>query len=90
MDPDGIEIALTAGKWFEEAGLDWKPLGMDVTTYLNAKTYKPLEEADLRKIKTLKARVETSFFHTLLNEMEKTGRKVEQEAIRINETIIQV
>lgn len=88
MDPDGIEIALTAGKWFEEAGLEWKPLGMDVTTFLNAKTYKPLEEADRRKIKTLKARMGTSFFHALLDEMEETEKKVEQEAVRIDEALL--
>jgi len=81
IDPDGIEIALTAGDWFESVGVEWQPLGMDKETFLKAVVTKPLDERDKNKVKALKGRAEAQVFYELLEEMEKTGKKVEQETI---------
>lgn len=80
-DPDGMEIVLTAGKWFEEAGQKWKPVGMDKDILLNCKTSRDLDERDRNKIKQLSSRPDAAIFHETLILMEKTGKKPEQESI---------
>ncbi len=81
IDPDGVEIALTAGKWFESVGAEWQPVGMDKQIFLKAEITKSLDERDKSKIKALKERAEGQIFHDLLDEMERVGKKVEQETI---------
>jgi len=81
IDPDGIEIALTAGKWFEESGVSWQPLGMDKEMLLKATTTKPLDDRNRGKITTLRARTDARLFHELLGAMESIGKKLEQETI---------
>jgi hypothetical protein len=81
MDPDGIEIALTAGKLFESVGAVWQAVGMDSEIYLKSEITKSIDERDRNKIRALKERFEARNFYDLLNEMEKSGKKVEQETI---------
>lgn len=77
LDPDGIEIALTAGKWFEKSS--WTPLFMEKDWLSSSKT-KTLSEADFKKLNNLKNRNDARIFHPLINKMEELGVKVEQES----------
>ncbi|MBI3604544.1 MAG: hypothetical protein HY202_00775 [Nitrospirae bacterium] len=81
IDPDGIEIALMAGKYFEEVGQKWEPHGMSKEWLLDAPISKPLDDRDREKLKVLKTRSDAKVFYPLIDEMEKIGRKVEQEVI---------
>jgi hypothetical protein len=81
LDPDGIEIALTVGKWFGKS--NWTPLFMEKEWLLSSRT-KPLSEADFKKLKALKNRNDTKIFSFLIHEMERLGVKVEQEAQNIS------
>lgn len=82
LDPDGVEIALTASKWFKNPG--WQPLFMGKEFLYNSRT-RPLSAADMKKLGSLKSRDDASVFHSLLSEMETLGIKVEQEAQEISE-----
>ncbi|HEC98598.1 MAG TPA: DUF2399 domain-containing protein [Nitrospirae bacterium] len=82
LDPDGVEIALTASKWFKNPG--WQPLFMEKEFLYNSRT-RPLSVTDMKKLSSLKSRDEASVFHSLLSEMETLGIKVEQEAQEISE-----
>ncbi|MGC2424201.1 MAG: Wadjet anti-phage system protein JetD domain-containing protein [Nitrospirota bacterium] len=75
LDPDGIEIALTAAKWFKV----WRPLFMDKEYLITSRT-KPLEAHDHEKLSSLKGKVGVSVFGPLMEDMERLGVKVEQEA----------
>lgn len=77
LDPDGIEIALNVGKWFEKS--EWNTLFMEKDFLLSSKT-KPLSEADFKKLNNLKNRNDARIFHPLINKMEELGVKVEQES----------
>lgn len=77
LDPDGIEIALTAGKWFGKSS--WTPLFMEKDWLSSSKT-KTLSEADFKKLNNLKNRNDARIFHPLINKMEELGVKVEQES----------
>jgi hypothetical protein len=70
LDPDGIEIALTASKWFKGPG--WQPLFMNKEFLYNSRT-RPLSITDMKKLSSLKLRDEASVFHSLLSEMETLG-----------------
>lgn len=81
LDPDGIEIALTAGEWFSNSS--WKPIFME-ENYLSSSKTKPLTSSDYRKLSLLKERKDIDVFSQLLSEMERLGIKVEQEAQNIS------
>ena len=82
LDPDGVEIALTASKWFKHPG--WQPLFMEKEFLFNSRT-RPLTETDMKKLSSLKSRDDASVFYPLLSEMQNLGIKVEQEAQKISE-----
>jgi hypothetical protein len=75
LDPDGIEIALTAARWFKV----WRPLFMDKVYLLTSRT-RPLETHDREKLSSLKGKDSASVFAPLIEEMKRLGVKVEQEA----------
>lgn len=77
LDPDGIEIALTAGKWFGKS--NWNPLFMGKDWLSSSKT-KPLSEADFKKLNNLKNRADAEIFNPLICEAARLEVKVEQEA----------
>lgn len=81
LDPDGIEIALNVGKWFEQAGQSWHPIGMDESFFFEKET-RDLDERDKVKIAALKTRPDARVFREALAMMEKSGKKQEQEAIK--------
>ena len=54
-DPAGIEIALSAGKVWEVAGLDWQPWRMDVADLHSLTARKPLTARDLERLAALLA-----------------------------------
>ena len=54
-DPAGIEIALTAGKSWEAAGLDWQPWCMDAADLHSLTARKPLTARDLERLAALLA-----------------------------------
>lgn len=80
LDPDGVEIALTAAKWFKKSS--WRPLFMEKDFLSSSKT-KPLTDNDHKKLSSLKKQEDTSVFNSLLLEMERLGLKVEQEAQKL-------
>lgn len=90
LDPDGIEIALAAGRWFERAGQPWLPIGMGKEFFIEESSARSLENRDKEKITALKTRSDTVIFHEVLDKMENSGRKVEQEAIDKNLLMIQL
>lgn len=77
LDPDGIQITLTVSEWFKESKCS--PIFME-NNYLYSSIAKPLTERDIKKIGDIKKIVSIDSLRKLLVEMEKTGRKVEQEA----------
>lgn len=81
LDPYGIEIALTAGEWFERVGQQWLPIGMDGSFLFEGKGAQMLNERDFEKIAALKRRADAAAFYEVLAAMEKSGKKQEQEAL---------
>ena len=81
LDPDGVEIALTAAKWFEK--VSWSPLFMD-KEFLQSSVNKPLSENDLNKLCSIKTRNDIAIFDSLISEMWRLSKKVEQEAQKIS------
>lgn len=84
LDPDGIEITLTVGKWFEKAEQTWAPIGMETAFFTEESGARTLDERDKGKITALKARHDAVLFREVLERMEKAGKKLEQEAINKN------
>ena len=80
LDPDGVEIALTAAKWFEKAS--WNPLFMG-KEFLQSSVNKPLSENDLNRLSSIRTRNDIAIFDSLISEMAKLSIKVEQEAQKI-------
>ncbi|MCL4476496.1 MAG: DUF2220 family protein, partial [Nitrospirae bacterium] len=77
LDPDGIQIALTVAEWFK--GSKCSPVFME-DNYLDSTVAKPLTEHDIKKINDIKKNISIESLKKLLIEIEKSGRKVEQEA----------
>ena len=80
LDPDGIEIALTAANWFE----NWRPVFME-KEYLLSSITKPLEDHDYAKLSSFEGKRKASIFSSLISEMKRLGVKVEQEAQKITD-----
>lgn len=54
-DPAGIEIALSAGKLWQDAGLDWQPWRMDAADLARLAARKPLTARDRERLAALLA-----------------------------------
>ncbi len=78
LDPQGVEIALTAAGWF---GKDrWSPLWMS-PELLKKTDPLPLSETDRKKAEELLSRADALALHPLLKEMLSLGVKAEQESL---------
>jgi hypothetical protein len=55
-DPAGIEIALQAGRLWEEVRLTWEPWRMDVQTLAALPSTRPLESSDRERLQRLRQR----------------------------------
>jgi hypothetical protein len=78
-DPAGIEIALTAGRLWEDASLAWQPWRMEANNLADLPVRKPLTERDRAHLATLLARPLPPALRTLAENMVRSGEKGEQE-----------
>lgn len=78
-DPAGIEIALTAGKSWEAAGLDWQPWRMDAADLDRLPVCKPLTPRDHERLAALLAGNLPDRLRALALALQAGGEKGEQE-----------
>ena len=80
-DPAGIEIALQAGRLWEEARLAWEPWCMDVQTLTALPSTRPLESSDRERLQRLRQRSLPAVLGELAEWMLAHDRKGEQEGV---------
>ncbi|MGH8542300.1 MAG: DUF2399 domain-containing protein, partial [Gammaproteobacteria bacterium] len=80
-DPAGIEIALQAGRLWEEARLAWEPWCMDVRTLAALPSTRPLESSDRERLQRLRQRPLPADLGELAEWMLAHDRKGEQEGV---------
>lgn len=78
-DPAGIEIALTAGKLWEAAGLDWQPWRMNSADLARLAARKPLTPRDRERLEALTATALPNDLRELAALLAASGEKGEQE-----------
>ncbi|MBS3935521.1 MAG: DUF2399 domain-containing protein [Sulfuritalea sp.] len=78
-DPAGIEIALTAGKLWQAAGLDWQPWRMDAADLTSLPARKPLTVRDLERLAALLSGALPDPLRALALALQAGGEKGEQE-----------
>lgn len=78
-DPAGIEIALTAGRLWENNGLDWQPWRMDAADLDALPARKPLTERDRDRLSTLLTASLPDGLRELATRIASSGEKGEQE-----------
>jgi hypothetical protein len=78
-DPAGIEIALTAGKRWEEAKLDWQPWRMDAVDLASLSARKPLTSRDRERLTVLLAGNLPEKLRAVALAMQARDEKGEQE-----------
>lgn len=78
-DPAGIEIALTAGRLWQTAGLDWQPWRMHPTDLATLPQKKPLTERDRERLAALLAAPLPDGLRELAQHLASSGEKGEQE-----------
>ncbi len=78
-DPAGIEIALTAGKLWEAAKLDWHPWRMDAVDLSSLAARKPLTPRDRERLTLLLAGNLPEELYALALAMQAHDEKGEQE-----------
>ena len=80
-DPAGIEIALHAGNYWHDAGLDWQPWRMSASDLWSLKQHKPMTEHDHQRVAVLRSRELPAVLGELLEAFATSGKKGEQEAL---------
>jgi hypothetical protein len=80
-DPAGIEIALQAGRLWEEVRLAWDPWCMDVQTLAALPSTRPLEESDRERLQRLRQRSVPADLGELAEWMLAHNRMGEQEGV---------
>ncbi|MDQ3566058.1 MAG: hypothetical protein M3436_18860 [Pseudomonadota bacterium] len=80
-DPAGIEIALQAGRLWEDVRLAWEPWCMDVQTLAALPGARPLESSDRERLQRLRQRPLPAVLGELAEWMLAHNRKGEQEGV---------
>lgn len=79
-DPSGIAIASAVGKIWDRHGMAWEPYQMGMAQLKNSPQHWPLNEHDRRLLDALDETSLPEPLMALCREMQRSGRKAEQEA----------